>query len=281
VIALGAQKTDSFTLLSAHTISVTSFHTGDLLVQNGWLLFNNICALIGYYCAARVIDVPGIGRKKLQMASFAICAALFMTTAAIFDTARSETLMFLYFASSFFGNFGVNVTTYVVAAETYPAELRATCHGLSAFMGKLGALLATILFDRMSTAEIFWCCGTVSIIGLIVTFIFTVDLTHVSLAELDAQLELFLEGKLARYKGKLNAPQHLSNFEIWTGRHGEYDPLWATKLLGESSRHRRRRTLSARSAASLIDLLPEDDSVVDGNDSAGLSTHTQCSYVDH
>ncbi len=57
-----------------------------------------------------------------------------MTTAAIFDTARSETLMFLYFASSFFGNFGVNVTTYVVAAETYPTELRATCHGLSAFL---------------------------------------------------------------------------------------------------------------------------------------------------
>jgi hypothetical protein len=68
----------------------------------------------------------------------------------------------------------------------------------------------------MSTAEIFWACGTVSILGLIVTFIFTVDLTHVSLAELEAQLELFLEGKLARYTGKLNAPQHLSNFEIWT-----------------------------------------------------------------
>jgi hypothetical protein len=112
-----------------------TIHTGDLLVQNGWLLFNNICALIGYYCAARVIDVPVIGRKKLQMASFGICAGLFMTTAAIFDTARSETLMFLYFASSFFGNFGVNVTTYVVAAETYPTELRATCHGLSAFLG--------------------------------------------------------------------------------------------------------------------------------------------------
>lgn len=173
------------------------------------------------------------------MASFGICAGLFMTTAAIFDTARSETLMFLYFASSFFGNFGVNVTTYVVAAETYPTELRATCHGLSAFLGKLGALLATILFDSMSTAEIFWACGTVSILGLIVTFIFTVDLTHVSLAELEAQLELFLEGKLARYTGKLNAPQHLSNFEIWTGRHGEYDPLWASKLLGKSSRHRK------------------------------------------
>jgi MFS family permease len=215
---------------------------------------------MGYYCAARVIDIPGIGRKKLQMASFAVCAALFMTTAAIFDTGKTQTLMFLYFASSFFGNFGVNVTTYVVAAETYPSELRATCHGLSAFMGKLGALLATILFDSMSAAGIFWACGVVSIVGFFVTYIFTVDLTRVSLAELDAQLELFLEGKLARYKGKLNAPQHLSNFELWTGRHGEYDPPWATKLLGKSSHDRRKKMLSSGSP-SLFGALSEENRV--------------------
>jgi MFS family permease len=204
---------------------------GDLLVQNGWLLFNNLCALAGYYCAARVVDIPWIGRKKLQMLSFAICAFLFMMTAGIFNSSKPETLMFLFFASSFFGQLGANVTTYVMAAETYPTELRGTCHGISAVMGKSGALLATIIFEAMDTPTIFWTCGATSVIGFFLTFVFSVDLTHVSLAEHDAQFELFLEGRLHVYKGRLNAPMHLSNFEKWTGRHGEYDPKWASKLM--------------------------------------------------
>jgi hypothetical protein len=63
--------------------------------------------------------------------------------------------------------------------------------------------------------------------------VFSCDLTGLSLAEHDAQLELLLEDRVAEYKGQLNAPEHLSNYELWTGRHGQYDPDWA-------HRHRRR-----------------------------------------
>jgi hypothetical protein len=38
-----------------------------------------------------------------------------------------------------------------------------------------------------------------------------------------------MEERLSDYKGKLNCPRHLSNFEIWVGRHGEYDPQWMHK----------------------------------------------------
>jgi Sugar (and other) transporter len=162
---------------------------GDLVVQNGYLLVNNLCALAGYYCAALVIDRPAIGRKRLQMFSFAVCAGLFMTTGAIFGSAPSSVIMFLYFLSSFFGSFGSNVTTYVMAAESYPTELRGTFHGLSAFCGKLGALLATIIFGYMSTIDIFWICGGCALVGLVFTYVFSADLTGVSLAEHDAQLE--------------------------------------------------------------------------------------------
>jgi hypothetical protein len=128
---------------------------------------------------------------------------------------------------------GSQVTSYVMAAETYPTELRATCHGMSAFMGKTGALVATIVFQRKQVSEIFWICGGASVVGLMFTYIFSVDLTRVSLSEHDAQLELFLEGRPEQYKGKLNARVHLSNYEIWTGRHGQYDPMWAGKLVKE------------------------------------------------
>lgn len=167
--------------------------------------------------------------------SFAILTILFYSSGAIFDrkTKNNEpgAVIFLYFAVSFFGQFGANITTYVMAAETYPTELRATCHGLSAFMGKAGALLATIVFINKGTKEIFYICGGASIAGLVVTLLFSVDLTHLSLAEHDAQLELWLEGRLDEYKGPLNAPRHLSIFERTFGFHGEYDPDWAEKLV--------------------------------------------------
>lgn len=205
---------------------------GNLVVTNGYLLINNLCALAGYYCAARVLDIRVIGRRRLQLFSFVMCAVLFSLTAATWNSSSPQAKMLLFFLSSYFGNFGANVTTYVMAAETYPTELRATCHGLSAFMGKVGALLGTITFGYLGTVEIFYTCAVASVIGVLFTFIFSVDLTRVSLAEHDAQLELFLEGRLDAYKGKLNDKNHLSNYEIWTGRHGDYDPHWASKLIG-------------------------------------------------
>ncbi len=70
-----------------------------------------------------------------------------------------------------------------------------------------------------------------SIAGFIITLLFSVDLTRVPLAEHDAQLELWLEGRLEEYKGPLNAPEHLSLFERFFHLHGEYDPDWADKLI--------------------------------------------------
>lgn len=102
---------------------------GDLITQNGYLLVNNLCALAGYYCAAYVIDKPRIGRKKLQMYSNIACMIIFLVAGGIFNSASPSVLMFLFFLSSFTVNFGPNVTTYVMAAETYPTELRATLHG--------------------------------------------------------------------------------------------------------------------------------------------------------
>lgn len=206
---------------------------GDLVVQNGYILINNLCALVGYYCAAIVIDRPSIGRKRLQMFSLLVSGAIFILTAAIFDTASTGVIMFLFFASSFFGQFGANVTTYVMAAETYPTELRGTFHGLSAFLGKIGALIANIGFGYLETKQIFWVCGACGIAGVIFTYVFSVDLTGVSLAEHDAQLELLYAGQRHRYKGKLNERKHLSNFDLWTGRHGKYDKEWVRGIICE------------------------------------------------
>jgi MFS transporter, PHS family, inorganic phosphate transporter len=39
---------------------------------------------------------------------------------------------------------GPNATTYIIAGEVFPTRYRASCHGISAGMGKLGSILAQL-----------------------------------------------------------------------------------------------------------------------------------------
>jgi hypothetical protein len=52
----------------------------------------------------------------------------------------------LYFLSSFFNQFGPNCTTWLVAAEVFPTDVRTTFQGASAAWGKIGAIIADIVF---------------------------------------------------------------------------------------------------------------------------------------
>lgn len=54
--------------------------------------------------------------------------------------------MSLYCFANFFQNFGPNVTTFVIPGEVFPTRYRATGHGFSAACGKLGAIVAQIIF---------------------------------------------------------------------------------------------------------------------------------------
>lgn len=59
-------------------------------------------------------------------------------------------LQTLYFLSSFFNQFGPNCTSFLVAGEVYPTDVRAFFHGISASAGKLGAILAASVFSNVS-----------------------------------------------------------------------------------------------------------------------------------
>jgi sugar phosphate permease len=113
----------------------------------GWLynLINIGCSLVGYYLAAAFIDNKFYGRRRMQSVGFLADFICFIIPAALYDTllkpgAGLAVFQFLYFFSSFWNQFGPNATTFLVAAECYPASVRATAHGFSAAWGKLGAL---------------------------------------------------------------------------------------------------------------------------------------------
>eukprot|EP00887_Chlorella_sp_A99_P005874 scaffold1.g5874.t1 len=117
-----------------------------------WVLLNSAVALAGYYAAALTIDRRWMGRVRMQMMGFAWLSALFLPCAVAYhqltDPASSliPLFQFLYFFSSFWGQFGPNATTWLLPAETVPTEMRARCHGFAAAVGKAGAVVAGVVF---------------------------------------------------------------------------------------------------------------------------------------
>ena len=58
----------------------------------------------------------------------------------------SKVFVFIYCLANFFQNFGPNTTTFVIPGEAFPTRYRATAHGISAASGKVGAIVAQIIF---------------------------------------------------------------------------------------------------------------------------------------
>ena len=93
-----------------------------------------------------------IGHRRLQLTGFIVMGACFaviglvpgMTTAVV-------PFLLVYGISYFFAEFGPNVTTFVLPGELFPTRLRATGHGVSAGVGKLGASSASSCSPSCST----------------------------------------------------------------------------------------------------------------------------------
>jgi len=102
----------------------------------------------------------------------------------VFDKlTKIKALFILVYGLTFFlSNAGPNTTTFVVPSEVFPTEFRATCHGLSAAAGKLGAVVGVVLISYLlsdkavSTNVIFYINGGIALIAAILTY-FTIPET--------------------------------------------------------------------------------------------------------
>ncbi|KAI0067336.1 phosphate permease [Artomyces pyxidatus] len=115
------------------------------------LIFSVAGLIPGYFASFFLIDVWG--RKPIQLLGFTMLSILFLIMGFGFHTltatdAATKAFIFLYCLSNFFTNFGPNVTTFVIPGEVFPTRYRSTGHGLSAASGKLGAIVAQIIFFR-------------------------------------------------------------------------------------------------------------------------------------
>ncbi|KAL8382369.1 hypothetical protein RB595_006247 [Gaeumannomyces hyphopodioides] len=115
-------------------------------------LYNNAVGLIILACAGSlpgywtcVLTIDTLGRKSIQIMGFAVLTILFCVLGFSHKNLNESSTLGLYVAAQFFFNFGPNTTTFIVPGECYPTRYRSTGHGVSAAMGKIGAILAQVI----------------------------------------------------------------------------------------------------------------------------------------
>lgn len=109
------------------------------------LIMFTVAAVPGYYLAVGLMD--RIGHRRLQVGGFFAMGLAFLLIGVIPGvTAAILPFMILFGVSYFFAEFGPNTTTFVISSEVYPTSARATGHGISAGIAKVGAFLGVYLF---------------------------------------------------------------------------------------------------------------------------------------
>ncbi|KAK6526609.1 hypothetical protein TWF694_005191 [Orbilia ellipsospora] len=227
-------------LFQSEFISVITPNNHSVMEGWKWNLINVSISLVGYYLASFLIDSKLYGRKKMQIVGFMFDFILFIIPAFHYEyfTSRQGIHAFqaMYFLSSFFNQFGPNSVTFLVAAEVYPASVRASAHGFGAAIGKLGALAASILYSYIDTQTKFYVVPWFGLAGAIMSYIWLPDTTGLDLAEQERRWRYIREGRGEEYCGVAIHAQHLSAWERWMGAGKQYNPAKDYKMKIEEMR---------------------------------------------
>merc|ERR1719359_983034 len=155
-------------------------------------MYLTLMAIPGYLLAIAFIE--RIGRYYLQLGGFLAMSVNFWLMAYFHTTLTGDSrwALIIFFGLTFlFSNFGPNTTTFIIPVEIYPTVIRATCHGLSAASGKIGAVIGAVAFSPAESAFgleiVLGACGIVCITGAVFTFFFTSDKV-VDLSVLDEEV---------------------------------------------------------------------------------------------
>jgi PHS family inorganic phosphate transporter-like MFS transporter len=118
----------------------------------GNLIITCAGAIPGYWVSVATIDT--IGRKPIQLMGFSLLTILFIVIGFAYNHLlgnHGHALLALYVLAQFFFNFGPNSTTFIVPGECFPTRYRSTSHGISAASGKVGAIIAQVVFGPLRT----------------------------------------------------------------------------------------------------------------------------------
>ena len=128
------------------------FPTATPYIKQQWNILNSFISLLGYYLAAALCDKTWYGRRNCQWIGFFAMFVFYIAIWGEWDNMATNNasangaraLQALYYLSSFFNQFGPNATTWLVAGEIFPTDIRGAYHGFAASMGKVGAIIASL-----------------------------------------------------------------------------------------------------------------------------------------
>jgi MFS family permease len=183
------------TLLAAISLkgAHTTFLADDISATKGTAALD-LFLVIGFAIAILLVD--RVGRIPLQVTGFGMMAVAL----AILSVAEGLpgggdghiALVFIGFALfNTFMNAGPNATTYTLAAEVFPSEMRSAGQGFAAAMAKLGAALGVFLFpilqDDIGNSALLAIIAGGCVLGLIVTLAFRIETRGRSIEELSGR----------------------------------------------------------------------------------------------
>ena len=115
------------------------------------------------------------------------------------------TMLALAYGFMFFCiNFGPSMTTFILPQESYPMHIRSTCNGISAALGKFGAIIGAATFapadeeEGLSFALIM--CAGLSLVGAVMTMMFTLDVRKKNIVVYDSASSISEEKKRIQKK---------------------------------------------------------------------------------
>jgi MFS family permease len=180
------------TISTPQILSLISPHASTTAKIALQLAIFTVAAVPGYILAIAWMD--RIGHRRLQLVGFAMMGLCFLIIAVVPGmTTTVAPFLLVYGISYFFTEFGPNMTTFVMPSEIYPVAMRATGHGISAGVGKLGAFIGVFLFPLLQTG-----------LGLRGTLLLTAGVSAAGLA-----LTLVLPEPAGRSLEEIAAADHL------------------------------------------------------------------------
>src|ERR1700742_80789 len=180
-VALGAN--------SDHARSIADIIANDIMAAKGSALTTSFL-IVGVIFAVALADI--VGRIGLQILGFIGCAVgLFLASLSSSFSGGAGTLLLFagFILFNFMTNLGPNAQTYLLAGEVFPTAIRGKGAGFAAAFAKIGAVATAFLFpillSAIGTTALLYGLIVVSILGAIVTWMFRIETTGVSLDQID------------------------------------------------------------------------------------------------